>query len=670
MKTRTIRRVELACALICAAGGLLACGQAREPDSEAAASRIVLVTIDTLRADHLGSYGADWARTPHLDRLASRGVRFASAIAPTPMTQPSHATLFTGLDPPRHGLRSNGASRLPDDLPTLAERLRAAGFATAGIVGAVILEAHYGFDRGFEHFDDRMESRDSGPVTGLDARRADAVIEAALGWLSGAPSRFFLWVHLYDPHAPYDAPGRLRGLLARSPYDAEVSFVDEQVGRLVETIDSRWPAGGTLFAVTSDHGESLGEHDEDTHAYSIYDATQRVPLILAGAGLPLGRVVETQVRLADLTPTLLARVEAAPIGEIDGRDLAPLWSGAEEEPRMALVETVATQLHFGWSPVFGVRTGRYKYIRAPRPELYDLRSDPGETRNLALQEPPLLAELDETLAGLLAVGRPLETTRLDPSRRAQLERLGYVAPTDESGGDSLEVGGPDPKDHLAELSTFRKAKQLLRSGRPGEALNLLHRLPDSVYVATLRADAALAAGRAVLAERHARSALGGAEEDFSVYVSLGNALLLQGRLREAGSAFDDAARLNPSSPEPWIGRGLVAERLGVPDEAQKLYRRAMETSLASPEARWLLAALLIEGQRHGEAESLLGEVAPDLLEQPMAAARLAQAEARAGRHHQALARLEVSRRRFPESPILKSARTMIERERVQTPLER
>jgi arylsulfatase A-like enzyme/Tfp pilus assembly protein PilF len=662
MRVRGFRGRCLARALVGAACALIACNQEREAPEQASVSRVVLVTIDTLRADHVGAYGAGRARTPVLDRLARRGVRFEAAIAPSPMTQPSHATLFTALDPPRHGLRSNGTAPLPEDVTTLAERMRDAGFATAGFIGAVILESHYGFAQGFEQFGDRMESARAGELVGLDARRADAVVDAALEWLEQAPSRFFLWVHVYDPHAPYDAPRSLRGLLATSHYAAEVAFADAQVGRLLEAVDARWPDGGTLVAVTSDHGESLGEHGEDTHAYSIYDATQRVPLILAGGGVPEGRVVETQVRLADVAPTLLARAGVEPLPAGDGVDLAPLWSGDAAEPRPALVETIATHLHFGWSPVFGVRSEGYKYIRAPRPELYDLTADPAETRNLASREVERVAALDGLVTELLAGGRSLDASGLDPERQAQLERLGYLVPASPERTETLHIGGPDPKDHLHELASFRQATAHLRHGRPVQAQKALEGLPASTFVSTLRADAALAAGRPRVAERYARQALVGGPDDAAVQVTLGNALLRQGRLEDAHAAFARAAELHPASPEAWIGLGLVAERREQPQRAAAMYRRATETRLASPEARWLLAGLLLEEGRVAEAQALLDTLPDAMLEQPLVAARLATAEARGGRADAALERLEAAARRSPNDPMLERARARIERQ--------
>ncbi len=626
--------------------------------------RIVLVTIDTLRADRVGCYGASWSWTPTLDRLAERGVRFANVAAPTPLTQPSHATLFTALDPPQHGMRINGTFTLADDLPTLAERLRASGYETAGFVGSVILASHYGFGRGFDHFDDRMETQKDGTVVGAISRPADAVIDSAVNWLATAPQRFFLWIHLYDPHEPYQAPGMLRRLLSRTSYDAEISFADDQLGRLIETIDDMSPSRSTVIAVTSDHGESLGEHGEDSHGYGIYDATQRVPLLIAGAGLPRGHVVEPLVRLADLAPTILALAGAPTLEDVSGRDLRPLWEGGDQTSRVSFLETLAPKLHFGWSPLLGIRTERYKYIRAPRPELYDLEADPSETRDLAALLPDTAAELDRMLQERLADPRAPSWATPDPIRREQLEQLGYLVPAPPAASEDLErIEGPDPKDHMKDLVAFGKAAELMGSGQPHAALRELAKIGvESPYVLSLRAEAALAVGRPRLAERHARASLRAGTTDHEFHVTLGNALLQQNRLAEAEEAFQEAARIHPTGPQALIGLGLVAEGRGRLDAAEDFYRRASETRRVSTEARWLLAAICIEKGHQDRAQTLLGELAPEVLRHPMAAGRLAVAEARAGRRDEALDRLADARRFSPESPLLKRARAIIDKE--------
>ena len=364
--TRTTATVYLAFAL---AAALISAGCAGSRPE-----RVVLVTIDTLRADHLSCYGARAPQTPHLDALARSGVRFATAIAPTPLTLPSHASLLTGLDPHHHGVRNNGTFALESAIPTIATRMREQGFATAAFLGAVVLDRQYGLARGFDVYDDAMSVRRHLGDTGLAERRADRVVDAVLDWLPLAPDRFLLWVHLYDPHADYDPPLPFKKTWAAAPYAGEVAFADAQLGRLLDAVDARWPDGRTLVVVTSDHGESLGEHGEPSHAYTLYDATQRVPLLMRGPGFPAGQVVETPVRLVDVAPTILARLSSAPFAEADGTDLSSLVADRDRAGRVAYLETLAPQLDLSWSPMLALRTPDWKYSRRPT---RDWRAPPG-----------------------------------------------------------------------------------------------------------------------------------------------------------------------------------------------------------------------------------------------------------------------------------------------------
>jgi arylsulfatase A-like enzyme len=442
--------------------------------------RVVLVTLDTLRADRVGCYGAQRAHTPTIDGLASRGVRFATAISPAPITLPSHATLLTGLDPPRHGVRHNGIFRLPDEIPTLAERFHDAGFATAAVVGAV----------------------------GYAERTADQVVNAALSWLEAAPESFFLWVHLYDPHANYDPPPGFQAAFPADPYAGEIAFADAELGRLLGAVEQRFPEGGTLLVVTSDHGESLGEHGELSHSLTIYDATQRVPLVMAGPGLPRSRVVEDPVGLADVAPTVLALAGLPPLAEASGIDLRELLEGGEASDRLQYLETLVPQLDFGWSALLGVRSPDFKYVRAPRPELYDLASDPGETRNLSSRRPDLVAELDAILEEHLARTRehaPLVTP--EPAQRERLEALGYVVPRSVPASPTA-TQGLDPKDGLPVVARMMRGMTLMARHRFEEALAELEPLPQGGwFLEERRSLAALGAGRLEDALRYARAAV-------------------------------------------------------------------------------------------------------------------------------------------------------------------
>jgi choline-sulfatase len=621
---------------------------------DASPERVVLITIDTLRADHLGCYGASRAKTPHLDGLAAAGVRFAVAVSPAPLTLPSHASLMTALDPPQHGVRHNSIHRLGDDLPTLAERMRASGYATAAVIGAVVLDRRFGLARGFDVYDDHISGRISARV-GFAERTANQVVDAALDWLRDAPDRFFLWVHFYDPHARYAPPPGFASGFADHLYAGEIAFVDAQVGRLLDSVRDRWGEAGLLVVATSDHGESLGEH-EPTHGYSVYDATQRIPLLLAGPGLPRGHTVETAVRLVDVAPTVLALTGATPLAEVKGRDLRPLIDGSERGDRSAYVETLATQFDFHWSPLLGLRTAAHKYVRAPRPELYDLVADPGERDNLAPLRGALLAKLDRELEQHLLDARiPLGDVALPEDERERLESLGYVVPEDTFASFEIgRVGGPDPKDERAVLDLLRRAESFLTQRRPRDALEVLDRIErPGPAVLGVRGAAALAAGEPERAEREARTLLAEQPGRKDIRVLLGRSLEAQGRPEEALLEFENGLRIAPRAAGPLLGRGRALEQLGRLEEAMEAYRGVLELESQRGEAAWRLAALWIEVGRFAEAEALLEEQGP---QDPAAALRLARAEVSAGRPERALERLDAAFQRHPGEASLAQAR--------------
>jgi arylsulfatase A-like enzyme/Flp pilus assembly protein TadD len=616
--------------------------------------RIVLVSIDTLRADHLGCYGAEDAETPHIDALAAAGVRFDTAISPAPITLPSHASLLTGRDPPGHGVRNNGVFRLADDVPTVAEPFAAAGFATAGFVSAFVLDARFGLARGFDVYDAELGMMKRSRDHAVPERRGDHTVDAALAWLADAPDRFFLWVHLYDPHAAYEPPEPFRQRFATRPYAGEIAFADAQVGRLRAAIDERWP-GGTLWWLTSDHGEALGEHQEKTHTLGVYESTQRVPLIVAGPGVPQGAVRTDVVALADVAPTLLEQAGLDPLAGAEGASLvATLQDGAPSGRRAAWVETLSTQLDMGLSPLLGVRTAAHKYIRAPEPELYDLRSDPGELDNRAAREPALAAELD-ALVEERAQGRPVTLSFTpDAEERAQLEALGYVksAASAPDAGRLGVVGGIDPKQARAEIEKVDQLMAFIQTRRGSDALAVYDDLElRGAMVRVLGSAAALQAGDATRAEAEARAALA-MTPNADAWMALGAAELHLGRRDAARRSFEQAAAIEPEKASPHVALGWIDEREGRMDVARRRYEHVRSLPVPSPEAYWRLAAFALEDGDVAEARALLAEVAQSELRAPDAAHRLALAERRAGRTELARTRVEGSLRQYPWVPHL------------------
>lgn len=629
--------------------------------------RIVLITIDTLRADRVGAYGDPAAQTPHLDAVASGGVRFENAISPTPLTLPSHASLHTGLDPPFHGARHNGVFRVDVGATTLAERMAEAGFPGAAFVAAVVLDRRLGLARGFTHYDDSMELW--GPSDGVRAvaeRRGDIVVDSALAWLAEAPERFFLWVHLYDPHAPYEPPSPFDDRFSHDPYAGEIAFADAQVGRLLSALAARWPDDSTLVAITSDHGESLGEHGEQTHSYSLYDATQRVPLLIRGPGIPRGRVVRGQVGLVDVAPTLLGAAGAEPLENTSGRDLAVRWlapHGADPVSHPVYLETLAPQLDMRWSPLLGLRDGKFKYVRAPRPELYDLEADPLETHNLAELQEERVHELDDRLTARLAgAPQPRPLSDLAADDRHMLESLGYVARV-PSRNEALalgSVGGTDPKDEMHVLDRFQEANALLSAGQAEAAWALLEDLGGrGLEVELVRAAAAFDNGRLEDATRAARIAITLAPREPYGYGILGAALRASGDFEGARTAFRTAAELAPEAGWPLTKLGYLAEAQGHADQAALFYERARAARQPRAPATWLLAALRLEEGKTREAAALLAELPPHHLREETAARRLAVAEATAGRIPMGLLRVEAGLRERPGSLGLMRTRALL-----------
>lgn len=536
-------------------GVLLAalCTCAGEPRPVPTGPSVLVVTIDTLRADHLGVYGHERARTPAIDGLAAAGVRFSRAFATTPLTLPSHSSIMTGLYPPRHGARDNGIFRLAAENVTLAERLSELGYDTAAVVGAFVLERRYGMDQGFATYDDGFTRRAF--EDGFLERPASEVADRAIAWLENHAERpFFLWAHFFDPHAGYAPPAPYDAQFSDAPYDGEIAYTDAQLGRILAWLAAHG-RDDVVVVVTSDHGESLGEHREDTHGYGLYDATLAVPLLVRGPGVPAGRVVSQVVSNAGVTPLILDLVGAAIPEGLDGHNLARFWAAeppADSPPVYA--ETLATRFAYGWAPLYAIRTQRYHYVRAPRPELYDVEHDPAQLRNLLAEggssADSLLAVLDPvraTLDGILqAQPDQLQGTPLTDEERRNLEALGYL----RSGPDRPSTA-MDPKDGLRWLRVFVDAKHARSAGDYVEAESLLR-----------KALAVMPESRDVLHE----------------YALLAMDL---GRNEEALAHAERALELSPASSETRALVGVIALEMGDEDYALRMLEAAERSGTAA-----------------------------------------------------------------------------------------
>ncbi|MBA3638346.1 MAG: sulfatase-like hydrolase/transferase, partial [Acidobacteriota bacterium] len=413
-------RVVVAALVLIAAAGCSDEPSAKpaSPPASQTARNFILITVDTLRADRVGAYGDRAARTPAMDGLASRGTRFANAFAAAPITLPSHATMLTGRYPPGHGARHNGM-RVDAAVPTIAEVLSKQGFATAAFVGAFPLDRRFGLDRGFAAYGDQMPRTSDGRPS--NERAGSAVVDEALAWLaSHRTERFFLWVHLFEPHAPYGDARRGGATAVR--YGEEITEADRQIGRLIDSLGEA--AASTLIAVTSDHGEAFGEHGEIAHSIFVYDTTLRVPWILAGPGVE-PRAIDAPVSLVDLAPTAMALLGAGHF-DADGITLDAALRGATIPDRTLYAESFAPLLDFGWSPLRAVRAGGWKYIAAPKPELYHLTEDRGETRNAILEGADRARSLDTSVSRYSSDQLPVSRD-IDREANARLQALGYVS---------------------------------------------------------------------------------------------------------------------------------------------------------------------------------------------------------------------------------------------------
>ncbi len=576
---------------------------------------LLLVTLDTTRADHLGCYGATFAATPRLDALAAGGVRFERALAPAPITLPSHATMLTGLVPRRHGVRANSRFPLGPEPPVLAEALAAAGYRTAAFVSSAVLDRRAGLERGFAHYDDTVRVGDRRAFN-YEERAASQTVDAVLARLPELEPPFLLWVHLFDPHLPYVPPEPFRSRFADRPYDGEIAFADAQFGRLLDAVRRR--AGPLLVAVAGDHGESLGEHDEDGHGVFLYQSTQRVPLILAGPGVPAGRVVERNVGLVDLAPTLLELLGLVALEGIDGVSLRPLLEAdaADGTGPPYELESFFPRLSYGWSPLRALVHGRWKYVEAPEPELYDLGADPGERRNLVAERGRIARRLARMLAGRIGDDDPgFAAAPDDPElaeRRRRLESLGYVGgATAPPGAGDVE---PDPKRMIGLVRELDRARRELAGGEREAATarleRLLERSPRTLPAWLVLAQCRLAAGNAAQAEADARRALELAPDDALAWFHLANALAAGAgesdqALERARAAYGRTLELDPRHADAHLNYASLLVRHRRLDAARDLLAGAVDRGLRDPDVEVELGLLELAQGRPAAATAAL-----------------------------------------------------------------
>ncbi len=571
---------------------------------------IVLVTLDTTRADRIGCYGYLPARTPALDALAKTGVVFERAYTPVPLTLPAHASLMTGLYPPEHGLLVNGRGRLGDQAPVLAELLRDADYDTGAFVASFVLDSKFGLERGFQIYDDDLSSSVPAHDSAHRRRSGDQVVDAALDWLKQRTNRpYFCWIHLFDAHAAYDPRPAVFGETFRDqPYDAGIAFADLQLQKLIDFLRARDGTTPTLIVVAGDHGEGLMDHQEETHGLQIYDSTMRVPLVIAGlSSFHAGHRVTPAVSLIDLAPTVLDCAGLPSRQTVSGRSLKTALSGEPLSERPSFMASDAPRLLEGWAPVHGIVMERWKFIRSIRPELYDLSLDPQETKNLFAERTPQLDELEQVLshAERQMVSRESSGVKLSAQEQKTLESLGYAARPASAGSNTPTEQLPDVKDMISYHNQLEQAKLLFGQGQLDQTLNaveeILKQRPEYASARMLLGDALMLQMKYAEAQTAYQAALVQRPDDVFLLSRLGSALAVQDQNVGAVELYRRALALDSEFAQCHLDLAQILLRLGKVAEANWELEEAVRCDVTLVEAHMQLGRLMARTGRGLEA---------------------------------------------------------------------
>jgi len=635
---------------------LAACG-VHEPQTQ----NVLLISIDTLRADYLSSYGFPRETTPHIDDLARQGALFRNVQSPVPITLPAHASMLTGTVPPYHGVRDNLNHRLADSIVTLAELLKAKGFVTGAIVSSFVLDSRFNLSQGFDTYNDRFEEVHK--IHHLSERKGDETTRLAEAWLEEhRGQRFFLFLHYYDPHDGYQPPEPFASRFADDGYAGEVAFADYSVGEVVGKLKELGIFDSTLLVITSDHGEMLGEHGELTHGFFVYQSALKVPLVIRLPGRSAPRQVDPWVGLIDVMPTIAGLVGAEVPKEVQGENLSQwlLGPSSPAKQRQFYMESFTAPRYYGTNSLLGLISGRWKYIETSRPELYDLERDPEERVNLIEREPRIAQSLENQLKQVLKAHTREKETRdrlaPDEASRRRMESLGYLGGSGYRG-DAIDFdrSKEDPKDLISFYREDQRLAELIEDKNYPEAealgKRMLRERPDFVEGHLQLARIAIARADAASALRHASKAaeldpgnaqahidlarilrsLGKLEESTVHYrralelrpgfeearTELAHALTGLGRFDEAATELKEALTARPSNVEAAIQLGFALASQGKLDEAIDQYRRALALDSRSAEAHSYLGSALASRGRVDEAiahfEKAL-EAQPDLAE--------------------------------------------------------
>lgn len=593
---------------------------AAAPPPKHAPPNVILITLDTVRADHLGCYGAKNVQTPTLDALAHDGVLFERAISQVPLTWPSHAAILTGTYPFQNGVQDFTGQPLSSRFRTVAQDFKTHGYATGAVVSAFVLDRSWGLARGFDYYDDAFSAETlQKKDLGLVDRRANESVDHAIAWLAKTQRRpFFFWLHLYDPHSPYDPPEPYRSQYRDHLYDGEIAFADHELGRLVAWLKAKGIYDQTAIVFLSDHGESLGEHGEDEHGFFVYNATVHIPLIVKPPGPPNpSRRITHPVETVAVAPTLLAvsgipadkQFVAARLFPVQADDAEPAYS-----------ETFYPFSSFGWSPLHSLQTERYHYIDAPEPELYDLSADPQEQHNLASQQTATVATFQVKLKEKLAQASFLAqtdhaknpTASLSPDAQSKLRALGYVGYRAPVSAADLAAGLPDPKGKLWEFNAILRAQDSFHHGNYAEGERLLSPVqekdPQMYIVPFMLGEAALRredwAGATAALERSLQLNPGFDQ----AMTGLARALLAQGKAEEAKPWVEKAIQFNPQNYRALHQLGVIQARDN-PAQAIVTWQRAIAVQMNFPLLHRDLGMLYFRQQKYSQAAVALSKAA-------------------------------------------------------------
>jgi len=620
---------------------MAAVGIARGPAADTLSRpNVFLVTIDTLRADHVHCYGYGPIKTPSLDKLAKEGIRFAQAFTPSPITNASHTSILTGLLPSSHGVSDFGIP-LTGGHATLAGELKKQGYETAAFIGAVVLDSKQlapGLDRGFQFYDNFPEHAEGKSRWGRIERRGMDVAQRAEKWLSSQRAGpYFVWMHLYDPHDPYEPPAPYSEEYKGRLYDGEIAYADSALGHVIDFLKQKNLYDNSLIIVVGDHGEGLGEHKEDTHGIFLYDSTTHVPLILKLAnGREAGKEVEAQVRTIDIMPTILDLLRFSAPAKLDGASLAPLLSGTETTSRIALGET-EYPLRFGWAPLRSIRSDGLKFIEAPSPELYDLNQDAGELRNTYAPWDKRVQKLRRTLTESIPASRSREKSSVLASTVDELHALGYLGPTDALSSTDVPEPSllPDPKNKIEEQNLLHIAMMSSEDSRLPEARLELKKLlaMDNTSVTALAqlARIEMTSGNVSEAAGYFRQAYKLRPEDPTIVLEYSEALERNGDLQSAREVLETSLKSHPNQFAAHLQLGRIYFQSNDVKSALVEFETAQLLEPDNVEVTMDVARALVAQGNFTDAVELLGQVINSPAIKPEAAQLLATACAKLSR---------------------------------------